>query len=82
MSEFQFSEHALDMLKVRNIRESWVELALTQPDMKKLIDDESIHYVKAIEDYGKRNLRVIVNPKCVPPKIITVFFDRRIKELP
>ena len=76
MSEFQFSEHALDMLKVRNIRES------TQPDMKKLIDDESIHYVKAIEDYGKRNLRVIVNPKCVPPKIITVFFDRRIKELP
>ena len=34
--------------------------------------------IRAIEQYGGRSLRVVVNPNIRPQRIVTVFFDRRI----
>jgi hypothetical protein len=81
MKQFEFSEHASDMLKERNIKKSWVELTLENPDLKEEKEDGSIHYIKVIKKYGQRYLRVVVNPTERPQKIITLFFDRRLRRL-
>lgn len=82
MIEYEFSEHAYDMLRERNIRESWVKLAIEDPEKKEPKDDGTVHYIRAIEQYGGRYLRVVVNPDVRPQRIVTVFFDRRIGRSP
>ena len=44
--------------------------------------DGTIHYIRAIEQYGGRYLRVVVNPDDSPKRIVTVFFDRRLRRSP
>lgn len=78
MIDYELSEHAYDMLKERNIQESWVKLAIEDPEIKEFKDDGTVHYIRAIEQYGGRFLRVVVNPDVRPQRIVTVFFDRRI----
>ncbi len=78
MIEYEFSEHASDMLKERNIQEDWVKLAMEDPERKEIKEDRTVHYIRAIEQYGGRYLRVVVNPDYKPQRIVTVFFDRRI----
>jgi len=82
MMDYLFSEHAREMMRERNIEESWVSLAMENPDIKEVKEDGSVHYIKAIEEYGRRYLRVVVNPQQRPHRIITLFFDRRIGRLP
>lgn len=79
MSDYEFSEHAYDMLKERNIQESWVRLALQDPDREEARDDGTVHYIKVIQEAGGRHLRVIVNPDAKPQRVITLFFDRRLR---
>jgi len=67
------------MLKERNIQEAWVKLTMENPEKKELKDDGTIHYIGAIEEYGGRYLRVVVNPDVTPERIITLFFDRRLR---
>lgn len=77
MFEYEFSEHAYDMLKERGIREEWVKLTVENPEKKEPKDDGTIHYIRAIEEYGGRYLRVVVNPDVTPQRITTLFFDHR-----
>lgn len=79
MVEYEFSEHAYDMLKERNIRETCVKLVMEAPEKREPKDDGTIHYVRAIEEYGGRYLRVVVNPDVKPQRIVTFFFDRRLR---
>ena len=76
---YEFTDHAYDMLKERNIREEWVRLAIEEPEREEKAEDGTVHYIRAIEQYGGRYLRVVVNPDARPRKIVTVFFDRRIR---
>ena len=79
MAEYKFSQHARDMLHERKIEESWVNLALVDPDWTEAKEDGTVHYIKSIEEYGERYLRVVVNPAVEPAEIVTVFFDRRLR---
>lgn len=79
MIEYEFSEHAYDMLRERNIPEAWVKLAIEDPEKKEPKHDGTVHYIRAVEQYGGRYLHVVVNPDVKPQRIITVFFDRRIR---
>ena len=54
MIEYEFSEHAYDMLRERNIQEAWVELALEDPEKKQPKDDGMLHYIRSIEQHGGR----------------------------
>ena len=78
---FELSQHAQHQMKERNIQPTWVDIALSNPD--RLLTDadshQNTHYIKQIEEFGNRWLRVIVNPNIDPKRVITVFFDRRIK---
>ncbi len=77
MVEYEFSEHAYEMLKERNIKNEWVDKTIGEPDDKESKDDGTIHYLKAIQEFEGRILRVIINPDVEPLRRVTLFFDRR-----
>ena len=81
-SDFEFSRHARDMLQERNIPEEWVWRTLQSPEYTSVAEDETIHHVKAIPEFGGRLFRVVVNPHQTSRRVVTFFFDRRIRMLP
>jgi hypothetical protein len=54
---------------------------LSHPErVEPLADSQgNTHYLKQISDFGDRWLRVVVNPTVEPNRVITVFFDLRVK---
>lgn len=78
--EYIYQKHSLEQIVEREIDKSWVEDTLSNPDDIIEIDENEVHFIKKIIDYNNRYLRVIVNPKKEPITIITLFFDRRLKE--
>ncbi len=81
MVDYQFSKHASEMLRERNLREEWVSHVIEQPEAAQAREDGTVHYVRAIEEAGERYLRVVVNPNVSPQRIVTVFFDRSLRKL-
>jgi len=79
MMDCELSEHTRDMLKERNIPEELVWRALKSPDRQESAEDGNMHYVKSIPERGGRFLRVVVNPRVSPNRVVTVFFDRRLR---
>ncbi len=77
MVEYEFSEHAYEMLKERNIKNEWVDKTIGEADDKESKDDGTIHDLKAIQEFEGRILRVIMNPDVEPLRRVTLFFDRR-----
>jgi len=75
----EYSKHAQDLIKERNINEQWVFQTINFPDYFEQGIDHNDHYIKAIAEFGGRFLHVVVNPHVSPKRIVTVFFDRRIK---
>jgi hypothetical protein len=78
MEDYVYTEHALNMLEERKIKDKWVRAALEAPERKEQKEDGTVDYLKPIEEFDHRYLRVAVNPCTQPPRIITVFFDRRL----
>ena len=78
MDPVEWTRHAREMSLERNISEEWVFRAIRHSDYDEIGDDGNMHYVKAIPEYGGRLLRVVVNPRVSPNRILTVFFDRRL----
>jgi hypothetical protein len=78
-TEFELSAHAKDMLQERNIPEEWLWRTLASPDRQGIEPDGNVHYIKSIVEYEGRFLRVVVNPKKVPKRVVTGFFDRRLR---
>jgi hypothetical protein len=75
----EFSRHAQIVLEERKICEAWIHRTLESADHIEKQGDGTIHYLKSIPEYGERFLRVVVNPNKNPRKIVTLFFDRRIR---
>lgn len=74
--------HFQKMLSERNINEQWVDRALTEPDQIEDHEDGTRHYLKKIQEYDNRCLRVIVSAKSEAARAVTVFFDRRLRRAP
>jgi hypothetical protein len=72
-----FSSHARQQIEERRIREEWIWRVLDFPDLIQLRDDDNMHYMKVIHEFGGRVLRVVVNEQKNPSRIVTVFFDRQ-----
>ncbi len=79
MSEYEFSTHAIDMLHERSIVEEWVWRTIETGKSKKG-DDGNMHYIKPIKEKDGRVLHVVINPDVSPRRIVTIFFDRRLKK--
>ncbi len=76
----ELSAHAREMLSERRIPEEWVWRTIDQPDRTEPGPDGNIHYIAAIPEHAGRFLRVIVNPYVQPNGIVTLFFDRRLRQ--
>ncbi len=79
MDDFEFSAHARDILEERAILEDWVWSTIELPETVENREDGTTHYIKSIEEFGGRLMRVVVNSQTQPKRIVTVFFDRRLR---
>jgi len=75
----EFSAHARVVMAERQIPEAWVRAAIQSPDQSELSDDGNRHFLKAIPEYGGRVLRVVASARGIPVRVVTVFFDRRLR---
>lgn len=78
--EFELSFHARTMLAERSIEEEWLWLALRQPDEVIDAGEGKLHYVRSIPAFGNRMLRVIVNTHSSPSRVVTLYFDRALRQ--
>jgi hypothetical protein len=79
---YELTEHARESLRKRSvIRQEWLERALAQPQKVEpdKIDPELEHRLVRIDEYGGRILRVIVNKMRNPLRVVTVYFDRAMR---
>jgi hypothetical protein len=75
--KIEFTKHAEDMLKERNLKKKLIEEAVFNPDWKEERGEDIWHAFRRV---GNKVLRVIVKGKEGSYKIITMYYDRRIKD--
>ena len=66
-------------MKERGIKDNWINETLASPDIIEEKEDNTKHYIRAIDEREERYLRVIVNPAYSPVLVVTMFFDRRLR---
>lgn len=78
---YTLTKHALENMRARQITTEWLERALAAPDWTEPDEDDPAleHRFALIAEFGDRVLRVIVNRTVVPERVITAFFDRRLR---
>jgi hypothetical protein len=81
LSGYQLSHHARRRIERRQIRLEWIAAALTNPDRVEpdALDPAVRHALKKIKEKDNRVLRLVYNPSVEPPRIVSVYFDRRLK---
>ena len=80
--DYQLTEHARESLRKRpSIRIEWVERVLIQPERVEpdRTDPELEHRMSRIPESGERVLRVIVNKSSTSLRVITCYFDRKMR---
>jgi hypothetical protein len=76
---YQLSNHAMDVLAERKIAAGWIVRVLAAPDRTEAdrFDAKLTHALGRIPERDGRVLRVVYNGSVQPPRIVTVYFDRR-----
>jgi hypothetical protein len=79
--DYTLTDHALDALAKRKILLEWLERTLGDPQRVELdaTDPALEHRLAVIPEYGNRVLRVIVNRSVDPMRVVTLFFDRKMR---
>jgi hypothetical protein len=73
------SRHVQEELERRGIPAAWVWRAVQTPDRTERAPDGTTHYVKTLPEFRGRFLRVVVNTRKQPPRVVTAFFDARLR---
>lgn len=78
---YVLTEHAREVIARRQIRDAWIEQALVAPCLTEpdAVDPALEHRLAVIPEFGNRVLRVIVNVQASPSRVITAYFDRRMR---
>jgi uncharacterized protein DUF4258 len=76
---YELSEHASAVLAEREIETTWVVRVLSKPERTEVdrSDPALTHALGRVTECADRVLRVVYNPSVEPPRIVTVYFDRR-----
>lgn len=79
---FKLTRHALQVMEEREIPLEWVKRALAEPEHREPDpDDEEVERrYKRISEFGNRVLRVAVNSRVEPELVVSVFFDRNMRD--
>jgi hypothetical protein len=78
---YELTKHAQEALEEREIPVEWLERTLCAPELV-LPDPDDVtveRRFRPIPEYGGRVLRVAVNTAVEPNRVVSVFFDRRMK---
>jgi len=79
---YELTQHAKDVIAEREIAIEWLERVLDQPTLTES-DSENLdleNHFGRIPEFGDRVLRVVVNKGVVPQRVVSVYFDRRMKD--
>ncbi len=79
--KFELTKHAKRVLAEREIPVEWMEQTLTTPELA-LPDPEDAaveRRYRKIPEFGGRVLRVAVNTAVEPNRVVSIFFDRKMK---
>jgi len=78
---YTLTEHAKKVLAEREIALEWLERALNEPLLRAPDpDDASLERrYRPIPEYEGRVLRVVVNLSVEPVRVVSVFFDRKMR---
>jgi len=79
--DYELSQHARDVLEEREILRVWLERVLTAPQRIEPDPDdvELEHRLGRIAEHGNRVLRVVVNKTVRPTRVVTLYFDRTMR---
>ena len=79
--KFELTRHAKKVLVEREIPIEWLERTLTAPELRLPDpDDKKVERrYRRIPEFGGRVLRVAVNMTVEPNRVVSVFFDRKMK---
>lgn len=78
----EYTAHALRVIKERKIHLEWIDRAVSEPDLR-TDDPEDIEverFYKRISEWNDRVLRVAVNTRINPWRVVSVFFDRGMRK--
>ena len=78
---YELTQHARDVLEERQIAVEWMDQVLANPELteRDATAPELENRFARIAEFGNRVLRVIVNTQVVPERVVSVYFDRRMK---
>ncbi len=78
---YTLSKHAKKVLAEREIPLEWLERALNEPLLRAPDpDDASLERrYRPIPEYEGRVLRVVINLSVEPIRVVSVFFDRKMR---
>ena len=78
---YALTEHARKVLVERQIPVEWLERALHQPVLREPDPDNASleRRYRPITEFDGRVLRVVVNTSVEPVRVVSVFFDRRMR---
>ena len=81
MINFKLTHHAEDAPVKRKIEKEWLERVLAFPQRIEpdATDPMLEHRLAVISECENRVLRVIINPHTNPVRVITLFFDRKMR---
>lgn len=81
MLDLEYTRHALHAMAERRIPNEWVELAVTEPALRMgdPSDPDVERFFRPFPEHGGRMLRVAVNTRAVPWRVVSAFFDRGMK---
>ena len=79
--KLEFSRHAIRSMKERMIPIEWVELAVAEPALRTSDpnDPEVERFFRRKPGHGNRVLRVAVNTRVTPWRLVSAFFDRSMR---
>jgi hypothetical protein len=84
MLKFDLSAHAKIVIAERSIEMEWLERVLAKPEKIEADrdDPELKHALGRIPEHGNRVLRVVYNGVIRPIRVVTVYFDRTLRNKP
>ncbi len=77
--EVEFTQHAEDILDERRLEREWVLRAIERPERSEEPEEGTRHFLLRIPERQGRVLRVVVNTTVEPWRVVTAFFDRKMK---
>jgi len=78
---FELTKHAQKALDERGIPVEWMQRTLSAPELVMPDPDDAAveRRFRQIPEFGGRVLRVAVNTAVEPNRVVSVFFDRKMK---